>query len=109
MVPASVVLCLFGCVSAAERMQRWEGHPVADLVADRGPADRIVQYPYGGRLYIWEEERASAASADATGRRAAIGQRRETRMYREIALVGDNGVILRTHVETGSKGATPSF
>jgi hypothetical protein len=106
---AALALCCLGCVTAAERLQRWEGRPVADLVADRGPADRIVQYPYGGRLYIWEEERDSATSADATGRRTAVGQRNETRVYREIALVGDDGLIVRTQVQNGIKGSTPSF
>ena len=105
----AVALCCLGCVTAAERMQQWVGRPVAELVAARGPADRIVQYPYGGRIYIWEEERSSPTSADATGRRAAVGQRSETQVFREMALVGDDGVVLRTQVETGTKGANPAF
>ncbi len=103
MALAAIALCCFGCVSAAERMQRWVGHPVAELVASRGPADRIVQYPYGGRLYIWEEETLSPGSADALGRGSFAGRQRETLVYREIALVTDDGVIVSTKAERSSK------
>ena len=106
---AGAAVCLLGCVTAAERMQQWEGRPVAELVAVRGPADRIVQYPYGGRLYIWERERSAPMAADATSKRASSGQHLDTRVFREMALVGDDGVIVRTQVENGSKGSTPSF
>jgi hypothetical protein len=106
---AAATLGCLACVSAAERMRQWEGLPVSALVADRGPADRIVQYPYGGRLYIWEEERATVSTADASGRRTPVGQRRDTGVYREMALVGDDGIIVRTHVESGTKGSTPKI
>ena len=108
-VLGGVVWCCLGCVSAAERFEQWVGRPVTELVAVRGPADRIVQYPYGGRVYIWEEERSSPTAADATGRRTSVGRSREIRVFREMALVGDDGVVLRTHVETGVKGANPAF
>jgi len=108
MALAAIALCCLGCVSSAELMQRWVGHPVAELVAARGPADRILGYPYGGRLYIWEKEMASPATADATGRRPSAGQRNETQVYREMALVGDDGVIVGTKAERGSKASLPA-
>ena len=103
---AVALLCL-GCVTAAEQLQRFEGRPVTELIADRGPADRIVGYPYGGRVYIWEEERTSPTAPDATGKRASTGQKQGTQVFRAMALVGDDGVISRTHVETAAKGSTP--
>ena len=54
-------------------------------------------------------ETATVAAADATGRRTSVGQRHESRVYREMALVGDNGIIVRTHVENGIKGSTPTM
>jgi len=105
----AVALHSSGCASAGERLQQWVGRPVAELIASRGPADRIVPYPYGGRLYIWEEERSSPTTADASGRRTSVGQRHETRVLREMALVGEDGVIQRTHVETGTRGGSPTF
>jgi hypothetical protein len=96
---AAAGLCCLGCTSSGARMQRFVGRPVAELVADRGPADRIVLYPYGGHVYIWEREQTAVGGIDATGRRAAVGDRRDALVYREMALVGDDGVIIRTYVE----------
>lgn len=101
---ASVAALAFlglGCASLEQRLQRWEGHPIAELVKDRGPAKRIVSYPYGGRLYIWESERLGGSPPDASGRRSAglAGPRSRT-VVREVALVDDNGVIVRIHVES---------
>jgi hypothetical protein len=103
---AAALLCL-GCVTAAERLQRFEGRPVSELIAARGPADRIVGYPFGGRVYIWEEERTTPTSPDATGRRAPTGQAQATQVFRAMALVGDDGIVSRTHVENAPKGSTP--
>jgi hypothetical protein len=101
-------LLAFGCTSAAAKLQAWEGRPVSEMVAALGKPDRIVSYPFGGRVYVWEEERATAVAADASGRRQAVGQNRATQVYREMALVGDDGVVLRTHAESAAKGSAPS-
>ena len=105
---AAVLLVLLGCTSAAERLRRWEGRPLAELVAERGPASRIVAYPYGGRLYIWEEVVSTTTAGDTMGKRPSVGQQRSTRVYREVVLVGDDGVIIRTSVESGSRSAGSS-
>jgi hypothetical protein len=101
-------LLAFGCTSAAAKLQAWEGKPVSEMVAALGKPDRIVSYPYGGRIYIWEEERSAAVAADVTGRRQAVGQNRASQVYREMALVGDDGVVLRTHADSAAKGSSPS-
>jgi hypothetical protein len=108
LVLGSAMLLASGCTSAAAKLQAWEGRPVSELVAARGKPNRIVSYPYGGRIYIWEEERTGTVAADASGRRQAVGENRAVQVYREMALVGEDGVVLRTHVDTAAKGSTPS-
>ncbi len=108
-VGAAAAVLLLGCVTANQNLQRWVGSPIADVVAARGPATRIVAYPYGGRLYIWEQELMTPSAGDTTGQGAETGMRDGVRVVREIALVGDDGVVIRTQVESTSRSATPPF
>jgi hypothetical protein len=103
-VPAVALLALAaGCTSLAPKQENWQGHQISELIARRGPADRIALYPYGGTLYIWEKPESSfeafrAGLLDDTARVASFVQR-------EIVLVSDAGIILRTQVTTEPAGA----
>jgi hypothetical protein len=100
----AVAIGVAACVSSAQRLQRFVGRPVAELVAERGPAHRIVAYPYGGHLYVWETEAIGGTAADATTRRG-LTTATGARVVREIALVNDSGIVVETRVESGDVSA----
>ncbi len=94
---AAMLALAVGCASLTPKEEDWTGHKIAELIARRGPADRIMSYPYGGTLYIWERPEEPLMSggtiADDT---AAPG----TFVHRELVLVSDAGVIVRSEVRT---------
>jgi len=87
-----------GCASAVGSSQRWEGHRISELISKDGPADRIVPYPYGGTLYIWETQETRLEAADASSFGNAPHPERLLRQ--RIFLVDDAGVITKAQDET---------
>jgi hypothetical protein len=103
-IPAVALLATAAaCTSLARRSPDWTGHRISELIARRGPADRIMIYPYGGTLYIWESEEWPLA-----GRGPAALDESSTPgvlIHTDIALVSDAGIILRTQASTKTAGA----
>ena len=97
-VAASLLALAAGCTSAMSKGQRWEGHRISELIQRRGPADRIVPYPYGGTLYIWEKPASSfeAARASILDESSAFAGFVQT----QIVLVSDTGIIMEDQVRT---------
>jgi hypothetical protein len=104
-VPAAIVVSLTaliaGCASTAVNDRRWEGHRINELVASIGPADRIMTYPYGGTLYIWELRDTRLEPADAST--IDDSPRLADSVMARVFLVDDNGVIVRTQVDHGGR------
>ena len=98
----AVVMTSGGCSSSTSGGRQWEGHRISEVVARDGPADRIMAYPYGGTLYIWEaaETHLQAADASTFGNAPQI----ESLVRRRIFLVNDAGVITRAQFETMTGG-----
>lgn len=100
-VPAAIVVSLTalitGCASTAVNDRRWEGHRINELVASIGPADRIMTYPYGGTLYIWEA-RGTGVEAPDIGSIDSAPQLADFVASR-VFLVDDSGIIVRTQFE----------
>jgi len=100
---AALVALAAGCTSLMPKHEDWKGHKISELIARRGPADRIMLYPYGGTLYIWETADPTLDAGNATsldGDSAVAGF-----LHREIVLVSDAGVILQTQVTDEPAGA----
>jgi len=102
-IAASLLALAGGCTSAMSKPERWEGHRISELIARRGPADRIVPYPYGGTLYIWEKE-ASSFEADR-GTMLDEGSALPGFVQRQIVLVSDSGIIMESEVKAEPAGA----
>jgi hypothetical protein len=102
-IAASLLALAGGCTSAMSKREHWEGHRISELIARRGPADRIEPYPYGGTLYIWEKP-ASSFEAD----RATMldeGSALAGFVQRQLVLVSDAGIIMESKVKTEPLGA----
>ena len=95
---ASLLALAAGCTSAMSKGQHWEGHRISELIERRGPADRIMAYPYGGTLYIWEKQASSFEAARATTLDDSPGL--ASFVQRQIVLVSDTGIIMETQVKT---------
>ncbi len=80
-----------GCTSTQSDLRRWQGRPITELIADRGEADRIMSYPFGGSLYIWEQRQSRIASGGAESARG--GPRFEDVIMTQAFLVDEGGVI----------------
>jgi len=91
-----------GCASAVGPSRRWEGHRISELISKDGPADRIVPYPYGGTLYIWETQETRLAAADASS--LGNAPHLESLLRERIFLVDDAGVITKAEEETSYGG-----
>lgn len=89
---------VFGCSSLQSDAQRWQGRPIADLIAARGEANRIMSYPYGGTLYIWEQRQTRMAGGSAEIARG--GRRFEDMVMMQVFLVDERGVITRIQSKT---------
>ena len=87
-----------GCASTQADMQSWQGRPIAELIAARGEADRIMSYPYGGSLYIWEKRQTRFANGGADSRRG--GAHFEDVVTTHAFLVDEGGVITRVQSKT---------
>ncbi len=100
---AALLALAASCSSLKLKQEDWTGHQIRELIARRGPADRIVPYPYGGTLYIWEKPEAVLEPAEGgfSDDSAAAG----AFVHREVVLVSDAGVILQSQVTTERPGA----
>ena len=100
---AALVALTAGCASVAAKQEDWTGHKIGELIAQRGPADRIMLYPYGGTLYIWEKPDGPLVpvGSDTVDDAPAFGGL----VHREIVLVSDAGIIMRSEVRTEHSGA----
>jgi hypothetical protein len=87
-----------GCASTEAKLQQWQGRPISELIAARGEADRIMSYPYGGSLYIWEKRQSRIASTGADSRRG--GAYLEDVVTTQAFLVDEGGVITRIQTRT---------
>jgi hypothetical protein len=95
-----------GCTSTQADVQRWQGRPIAELIAARGEADRIMSYPYGGSLYIWEKRQSRIANGGADSRRG--GAYLEDVVTTHAFLVDAGGVITRAQSKTAVASAVQS-
>ncbi len=101
---AAVLALAAGCATLKPKEPDWTGHKISELIARRGPADRIMLYPYGGTLYIWERPDPTLDARDVGSLdddAAAV-----TYVHREIVLVSDGGLILQRQV-TDERSGTP--
>jgi hypothetical protein len=89
-----------GCASTQAKLQSWQGRPIAELIAARGEADRIMSYPYGGSLYIWEKRQSRFASAGEDSRRGDAYV--EDVVRTDAFLVDEGGVITRVQTQTAA-------
>lgn len=98
-VVASMTVLAAGCASTTVDDQRWEGHRIKELIASIGPADRIVSYPYGGTLYIWEGRGTGVDAPDSS----TIDDTPRVKDFvtSRVFLVDDSGIIVRTQFERG--------
>jgi len=87
-----------GCTSTQADVQSWQGRPIAELIAARGEADRIMSYPYGGSLYIWEKRQSRFANGGADSRRGGVHL--EDVVTTQAFLVDEGGVITRVQSKT---------
>jgi len=99
MAAAIQVAAAAGCASTEARLEQWQGRPISELVAARGEADRIMSYPYGGSLYIWEKRQTRFAAGGADSRRG--GAYLEDVVTTQAFLVDEGGVITRVQSKTG--------
>ena len=101
-VAALLLALAAGCTSMTPKREHWEGHPISELIARRGSADRIVSYPYGGTLYIWEKPASSfeANRASVLDGTSTVG----SFVQEQIVLVSDTGIILGSQVTTEAPG-----
>jgi hypothetical protein len=87
-----------GCASTQAKLEQWQGRPISELIAARGEADRIMSYPFGGSLYIWEKRQSRIASGGADSRRG--GAYLEDVVTTQAFLVDEGGVITRIQTKT---------
>ena len=99
MAAAIQVAAAAGCASTEAKLDQWQGRPISELVAARGEADRIMSYPYGGSLYIWEKRQTRFAAGGADSRRG--GAYLEDVVTTQAFLVDEGGVITRVQSKTG--------
>ena len=99
---AAVLALAAGCASLKPKQEDWTGHKISELIARRGPADRIMLYPYGGTLYIWER---ADATLDARNVNSLDDTPPASFVHREIVLVSDAGLIVQTQVTDEPAGA----
>ena len=99
MAAAIQVAAVAGCASTEAKLDQWQGRPISELVAARGEADRIMSYPYGGSLYIWEKRQTRFAAGGADSRRG--GAYLEDVVTTQAFLVDEGGVITRVQSKTG--------
>jgi hypothetical protein len=102
-IAASLLTLVAGCTSAMPKREHWEGHRISELIARRGPADRIMPYAYGGTLYIWEKP-ASSFEADR-GTMLDEGSALPGFVQRQVVLVSDSGIIMESEVKAEPLGA----
>ena len=98
MAAAIQVAAAAGCASTEAKLDQWQGRPISELVAARGEADRIMSYPYGGSLYIWEKRQTRFANGGADSRRG--GAYLEDVVTTQAFLVDEGGVITRVQSKT---------
>jgi hypothetical protein len=99
MAAAIQVAAAAGCASTEAKLEQWQGRPISELVAARGEADRIMSYPYGGSLYIWEKRQTRFAAGGADSRRG--GAHLEDVVTTQAFLVDEGGIITRVQSKTG--------
>jgi hypothetical protein len=95
---AAMLALAAGCASLTPKEENWTGHKIAELIARRGPADRIMSYPYGGTLYVWE--RPEGTLMQGGGAFADDASASGNFVHRELVLVSDAGIIVRSEVRT---------